>query len=213
MIAQRWAQRRRRVLLIVPATLRKQWQLELASKFHIPSNIVERKAAKVVANPFDAAGEAAVIASYEYVYRQAALVQALPWDLVVVDEAHRLRSVYKETKKAQTIVDAIRPFKEAAPDRDPASELAPRALRLGLDPRRPSLWRPGVVQGAVHRRRRHDRPGRGAEGAHRAVLHPDPPEAGSRPHPVHGPHRGDGRVHALVSGTPALRPGVGLPPA
>lgn len=111
-IAQRWAQRRRRVLLIVPATLRKQWQLELASKFHIPSNIVERKTAKVAGNPFDAEGEAAVIASYEYVYRQAALVQALPWDLVVVDEAHRLRSVYKETKKAQTIVDAIRPFKK-----------------------------------------------------------------------------------------------------
>ena len=27
-IAQRWAERRRRILLIVPATLRKQWQLQ-----------------------------------------------------------------------------------------------------------------------------------------------------------------------------------------
>ena len=111
-IAQRWAQRRRRILLIVPATLRKQWQLELASKFHIPCNIIERNAARGAANPFDAEGEAAVIASYDYVYRQASSVQALPWDLVVLDEAHRLRNVYKESRKAQAIVDAIRPFKK-----------------------------------------------------------------------------------------------------
>lgn len=28
-LAQKWAERRRKILLIVPATLRKQWQLEL----------------------------------------------------------------------------------------------------------------------------------------------------------------------------------------
>src|SRR5271155_5596 len=32
-IAQKWAERRRRVLLILPATLRKQWQQELLDKF------------------------------------------------------------------------------------------------------------------------------------------------------------------------------------
>jgi SNF2 family DNA or RNA helicase len=31
-LAQRWSERRRRMLLIVPATLRKQWQLELSEK-------------------------------------------------------------------------------------------------------------------------------------------------------------------------------------
>src|SRR5690606_8982246 len=40
-IAQRWAERRRRILLILPATLRKQWQLELAEKFGLPSLILE----------------------------------------------------------------------------------------------------------------------------------------------------------------------------
>src|SRR5918996_2316241 len=32
-LAQKWAERRRRILLVVPATLRKQWQIELEEKF------------------------------------------------------------------------------------------------------------------------------------------------------------------------------------
>jgi len=42
-IAQRWAERRRRVLLIVPASLRKQWTQELWDKFALPSLILEGK--------------------------------------------------------------------------------------------------------------------------------------------------------------------------
>src|SRR6202012_1742066 len=42
-IAQKWAERRRRILLIVPASLRKQWSQELAEKFSLPSTIVESK--------------------------------------------------------------------------------------------------------------------------------------------------------------------------
>src|SRR5262249_24758191 len=36
-LSQKWAERRRSILLVVPATLRKQWQLELESKFFLPS--------------------------------------------------------------------------------------------------------------------------------------------------------------------------------
>ena len=42
-IAQRWAERKRRILLIVPASLRKQWQQELSEKFSLPSAILEAK--------------------------------------------------------------------------------------------------------------------------------------------------------------------------
>ncbi len=42
-ITQRWAERKRRILLILPATLRKQWQQELIEKFSIPSIILEGK--------------------------------------------------------------------------------------------------------------------------------------------------------------------------
>src|ERR1700752_3151689 len=37
LLSQRWAERKRRLLAIVPANLRKQWAQELADKFHLPS--------------------------------------------------------------------------------------------------------------------------------------------------------------------------------
>src|SRR6202521_4424061 len=57
-IAQRWAERKRRILLIVPASLRKQWSQELFEKFSLPSVIVERKTytdarKKGIAKPFE----------------------------------------------------------------------------------------------------------------------------------------------------------------
>jgi SNF2 domain-containing protein len=38
-IARRWAERKRHILLIVPASLRKQWSQELFDKFSLPSSI------------------------------------------------------------------------------------------------------------------------------------------------------------------------------
>src|SRR6202050_40222 len=57
-IAQRCAERKRRILLIVPASLRKQWSQELLDKFSLPSVIVERKTykdlrKKGIARPFE----------------------------------------------------------------------------------------------------------------------------------------------------------------
>src|SRR3989475_12874740 len=40
-ISQLWAERRRKILVIVPTTLRKQWAQELADKFFLPSNIFD----------------------------------------------------------------------------------------------------------------------------------------------------------------------------
>jgi hypothetical protein len=42
-IAQHWAERRRRILLIVPSSLRKQWQQELREKFSLRSVILEAR--------------------------------------------------------------------------------------------------------------------------------------------------------------------------
>ena len=43
-IAQQWAERKRWILLIVPASLRKQWQMEMEGKFYLPATILDSKA-------------------------------------------------------------------------------------------------------------------------------------------------------------------------
>lgn len=98
-ISQKWAERKRRILVITPSNLRKQWHQELNEKFFLPCTILEAKfynAAIKVGNfrPFDNL-EAVVICSYQFAKAKAADVHATPWDLVVIDEAHRLRNVYK----------------------------------------------------------------------------------------------------------------------
>ena len=59
LIAQRWAERKRRILVIAPANLRKQWHQELADKFGIAAAVLEAKSYKQAlkegdGNPFDA---------------------------------------------------------------------------------------------------------------------------------------------------------------
>ncbi|MEW6490269.1 MAG: DEAD/DEAH box helicase [Thermodesulfobacteriota bacterium] len=111
-IAQRWAERRRKVLLILPATLRKQWQQELEEKFHLPTLVLEarqfnRLQADGHGNPFDQPGRL-VLCSYHFASSKAELVRRVGWDLVVIDEAHRLRNVYKPANKmAKAIAGAV----------------------------------------------------------------------------------------------------------
>src|SRR5215207_5126537 len=47
-ISQLWAEKKRRVLCIVPAALRKQWNRELSEKFFIDSLILESRSFKEV---------------------------------------------------------------------------------------------------------------------------------------------------------------------
>src|ERR1700741_3139892 len=42
-ISQRWAEGKRRILIIAPSNLRKQWHQELNEKFFIPCTIIESK--------------------------------------------------------------------------------------------------------------------------------------------------------------------------
>ena len=110
-LAQRWAERKRRILLIVPATLRKQWQQELEEKFFLSSVVMDsvlfnRMQKSGQTNPF-LQDDKIVICSYHFASAKAQSVQGVPWDLVGIDEAHRLRNVYKpHCKMARRIADA-----------------------------------------------------------------------------------------------------------
>ena len=111
-LSQRWAERRRRILIIVPATLRKQWAQELDDKFHIPTIVLEstsfnRMVKEGKTNPFEQVDHV-VVCSYHFAANKSDYVAKHPWDLVVIDEAHRLRNVYKKSNKmAQTLRDTL----------------------------------------------------------------------------------------------------------
>jgi ERCC4-related helicase len=100
--SQRWAERKRRILVIVPSSLRKQWNQELADKFFLPSVILEAKSfnseiKKGNLNPFEQ--PQIIICSFHFARSKEAYVRQTRWDLVVIDEAHRLRNVYKPSNK------------------------------------------------------------------------------------------------------------------
>src|SRR6476646_11845689 len=42
-ISQKWAERKRRILVITPSNLRKQWHQELSEKFFLPCEILESR--------------------------------------------------------------------------------------------------------------------------------------------------------------------------
>ncbi len=97
-LSQKWAERKRRILIITPSNLRKQWFQEMAEKFFLPCRILEAKSYNAAIKqgrfrPFEA--PEIVICSYQFAKSKAGDVYAVPWDLVVIDEAHRLRNVYK----------------------------------------------------------------------------------------------------------------------
>jgi len=97
-LAQKWTEGRRRILVITPANLRKQWAQELAEKFFLPTTILEarnyNKMKKDGARrPFEQKN--LVICSFQFAARNAEELMVIPWDLVVIDEAHRLRNVYR----------------------------------------------------------------------------------------------------------------------
>lgn len=98
-IAQRWAERKRRILIITPANLRKQWHQELQDKFSLQALILESSSHRQLRKdghkfPFEQ-GNRVLICSYQFAKAKADELKRVPWDLVVMDESHRLRNVYK----------------------------------------------------------------------------------------------------------------------
>jgi superfamily II DNA or RNA helicase len=111
-ISQRWAERRRRILVITPSNLRKQWHQELTEKFFLPCAILETRSYNAAIKegrfrPFEVT-DTVVICSYQFARNKASDIHGLPWDLVVIDEAHRLRNVYKTSNViANTLKQAL----------------------------------------------------------------------------------------------------------
>lgn len=109
-ICQYWATGRRKIIIICPASLRKQWEAELLDKFGIPSEILDTRSFNgYIANgkhPF--ADKRAIVCSYNFAAKHKAEILTHGFDLAVLDEAHKLRNVYRKTAStAAAVRDAL----------------------------------------------------------------------------------------------------------
>ena len=101
-LCQLWAERRRRLLVVCPASIRKQWSLELEEKFNLPTVILDSVAyrrAQADGNPAPFLADAIVITSLNFASAMQADVRAVQWDVVVIDEAHKLRNAYRPSNQ------------------------------------------------------------------------------------------------------------------
>jgi len=97
-IAQLWAEGKRKVLIICPASLRNQWQDELLTKFGLESEVWDGPSFNKKVNSGEKIPltyDGIFIVSYQFVYTHLGLVEKQYWSVVVIDEAHRFRRVYR----------------------------------------------------------------------------------------------------------------------
>jgi len=101
-LCQSWAERRRRLLVVCPASIRKQWALELEEKFHLPTVVLDAKTyrqaqAEGQSDPFTV--DKVVICSMHFASTRANEVRVVPWNIAVIDEAHKLRNAYRQSNR------------------------------------------------------------------------------------------------------------------
>ncbi len=101
-LCQFWAERHRRLLVVCPASIRKQWALELEEKFNLPTKIIDAKSYRKarmegIPNPFEA--DAVIITSMHFASLNAGDIRTIQWDLTIIDEAHKLRNAYRQSNR------------------------------------------------------------------------------------------------------------------
>ena len=109
-ICQYWATGKRKIIIVCPASLRKQWEAELLDKFGIPSEILDTKNYNAYQrdgkNPLSP--KRAIICSYNFAARHKEHILLHAFDLAVIDEAHKMRNVYRSSAKTSAEVrDAL----------------------------------------------------------------------------------------------------------
>lgn len=100
----------KRVLIALPATLRKQWEVELDEKFGLNATILDRlivekdafETKKWIEDPKETR---IVITSYDYASKLMKRFPSVKWDFLIIDEAHNLRNVFHGAKRAKNLYE------------------------------------------------------------------------------------------------------------
>ena len=97
----------KKILIVLPAPLRKQWELELNDKFDLKSVILDRLTLEHDAEDWhekltDKQSIQIVITSYDYSSKLMKRFPDVKWDFLIIDEAHNLRNL-NGTKRAKRL--------------------------------------------------------------------------------------------------------------
>lgn len=114
-LCQYWSTGKRKIIIICPASLRKQWEAELQDKFGIPCEILDTKNHNAYLhdgrNPLSA--KRVIICSYNFCAKHKGDIVTNGFDLAVIDEAHKMRNVYrKSARTAADVRDALHGVKK-----------------------------------------------------------------------------------------------------
>ncbi len=109
-LCQYWSMGKKKIIIVCPASLRKQWEAELQDKFGIRSEILDTKNfnAYLREGRDPLSPTRVVICSYNFAAKHKTDILTRGYDLAVIDEAHKLRNVYRSSARTSAAVrDAL----------------------------------------------------------------------------------------------------------
>lgn len=104
----------KKILISLPASLRKQWEVELLEKFDFPDGTI--KILDKQAINYDPIGildhwlkdpqkVCIALTSYDFSSKLMKKYPSVKWDFIVIDEAHNMRNIFHGTKRAKRLYD------------------------------------------------------------------------------------------------------------
>lgn len=104
----------KKILISLPASLRKQWEVELLEKFDFPDGTI--KILDKQAINYDPIGildhwlkdpqkVSIALTSYDFSSKLMKKYPSVKWDFIVIDEAHNMRNIFHGTKRAKRLYD------------------------------------------------------------------------------------------------------------
>lgn len=92
-----------KILVVSPASLCQQWQVELTEKFNLPVHVIDTKNYQREMGEF----QGIVVCSYNCAVQLKSVFKSIEWDLIVIDEAHKLRNFYKGKAKIASDINEV----------------------------------------------------------------------------------------------------------
>lgn len=104
----------KKILISLPASLRKQWEVELLEKFEFSEGIIKILDKQAINyDPIgivehwlkDSQKVCIALTSYDFSSKLMKKYPSVKWDFIVIDEAHNMRNIFHGTKRAKRLYE------------------------------------------------------------------------------------------------------------